>query len=190
MECHLASSLNSWVTMIELNIFPYFQNLQIFGWRTPLRYRRVNVFTDKSQLFYIDLNRKEVREVGDGFTVVLAELNPKRINGKWNEPFLGNLTCGDYIIQVGKIKFQSVEISVTDVNGESCLLLLEPYKGILLRRGNMQIESCTGKYYCNPDETNVIKIKCNQSELALAKVMGVLICSLTYDYILDSGSHI
>lgn len=165
-----------------------FEPLKLFEWTTPLRIRRENVFVAGSEQIFFDLERGQIRVLdGQRFGSTLATSTFAYKSGG-QKGF------------VGKAFVDEAQIEVTQKDDGPYILYLRTEKVVEIRyppssqiRFDCQgiiLFADTSRYYWNPSESNKVLITCDESNEKLATVFGIIVCSLLFDHLLDSGSHI
>ena len=178
--------------MQKMSVTRASETFEVFGWKTPIAIRKKNMFLVNSELIFFNIQGGEIVELNGTSNILLAKCKisfPKIIGFTG---FTGSIFSDNFAITLDVDASCSIVVNVCE-NIEQWKFTLN--KDLIkddfnINRKDFNLYAKTAKIYCNKIGANATNIECEVPNTKLAKTLGVMICSLLFDYMLDRGSHI
>lgn len=178
----------------QFDVLVAYKKLVVWGVVTPFGWRKKNTFRIGDAYVLLDFERKEILERRNGSNVVLASMDLKR-GRRWSshhEGWVGRVVLPGHemvSIELALDELDGVRCSVITAGGHQCVFRVLHEPKLFVKLDELEIRVDQPRYYWNPEETNRVEIRCSNRQLNVAKVLGVLICSLLFDCLLNPGMH-
>jgi len=157
-------------------------------WIVPFGYRNENVFVTSFSKIILSIKDSTLTEVRNGNLHILAEAKLKKTKKIFSKGFVGEVITSDgYKIKIADSSIGIKLFSISKKGGN--LWSFEVNSSNLdcpVERSDLKI-MLNASDHSNPLKASQVEIVCSDFHFQLSKVLGVLIYSYVFDFLLDRG---
>lgn len=175
--------------MIEVTVDRFFKTIPLFKWIDLVSFRKENKFLVNSKLVFLDMEKGRIVEMGGESDIVLARYHRRQPKADGAGKYVGEVSAGDLSITIAIAIGTSLVVSVND-SGETWDFTLHDYElphGFSIDRKDFKLCADTSTSFGRKDDRNIV-IRCEEEKTSMARIIGVLVCSMVYDHYL-AGSY-
>lgn len=174
--------------MKEIVVKKLFSKLNFFKWKFPIGLRKKDHFLIGSEVLHLSFESGRLEDYESGEAIAIFHLSKSIC--RLGRVFKGRVETDGNLIDIEINDTGSISMMITDIDNVRVTLDINDGRFFNFSSELLSVDIDASKAHWDPSNSHIVSISSSRKWEGLSRVIGVLLCSLFFDHIFDSGGHI